>query len=262
MKKLSFMLLSLLAVTMFTACNNDDDETSRKQTITSPMNCRVVDASDGSVVFSQNTAKVELNYTDMTINFTCNYKDLNGQTQVFTSPVMKLSLEKGSVYRIETVGGQVISTNGWIDMSTGMMWYKTSDSEEGTVLVMTTHLLYAYTTTTMTNTENGNHGSHDQSAYLFALDSKGETCIMKIYNFISNLNAAIDAAEVQYEGLTVTPTGTGYTITASEVESNYKGFYKLTDVNFTLNEQCLVTSGSFKCNGLEYTVSGQLFPLN
>ena len=68
MKKLSFMLLSLLAVTMLTACGNDDEPVNR-QTVNMAINSRLVDASNGAVVFSQNTAKVEINYTDMTISF-------------------------------------------------------------------------------------------------------------------------------------------------------------------------------------------------
>ena len=50
------------------------------------------------------------------------------------------------------------------------------------------------------------------------------------------------------------------TITADKIESDYKGFYTLTDVEFHLYEQCLSINGSFKCNGLEYKVTGSLFP--
>ena len=260
MKKLSFLLLFLLTVTLFTACTKSDDPVS-KQTVNSTINCRMIDVSDGSVVFSQNTGKIDVNFTDMTIQFTCNYKDLNGQTQSLTTPVMNLVSQKGSVYYMET-GSQAIARVGRIDLSSGMMFYRNSDPDNGTVLVMTTNLLYAYTTTTMTNPENGNSGSHEQSAYLFALDSRGETCIMRISNFMSNMNGAVDAPEVQYEGLTVTPNGYGYKITAPSVESDYKGFYTLTDVDFNLTEQGEVINGSFKCNGLNYTVTGSLFPAN
>ena len=57
----------------------------------------------------------------------------------------------------------------------------------------------------------------------------------------------------------MTPTVTGYKITADEVESNYTGFYKLTDVDFTLDEQCMTINGTFKCNGKDYEVTGHLF---
>ena len=85
-------------------------------------------------------------------------------------------------------------------------------------------------------------------------------CILKLSNFVSTLNGSVDAPELQYEGLTVTPTSTGYTITADKIESDYKGFYTLTDVEFHLYEQCLSINGSFKCNDLEYKVTGSLFP--
>ena len=258
MKKLSLLLLSLLAVTLFTACNSDNDPVN-KQTVTSIVNARMVNVSDGSVVFSQNSGKVEANFTDKTIQFSCSYKDLNGQTQNLTSPVMNLVSQKGSVYYMET-GSQAIDRRGRIDLSSGMMLYRVSNPEDGSVLVITTQLLYAYTVTTMTNPDNGNHGSHEQSAYLFALDSRGETCTMRISNFMSNMNGAIDAPDVQYERLTVTPTGYGYKITAASVESNYNGFYTLTDVDFTLGEQCEIINGSFKCNGINYSVTGTLFP--
>ena len=258
MKKLSFLLLSLLAVTLLTACGSEDDPVN-KQTVSSTINARMINVADGSVVFSQNTGKIEVNFTDKTIQFTCSYKDLNGQTQNLTTPVMKLVSQKGSVYYMET-GSQAIARVGRIDMSSGMMLYRVSDPEAGTQLVITTNLLYAYATTTMTNPENGNHGSHEMSAYLFALNSRGDKCTFSISNFMSNLNAAVDAPEVIYDGLTVTPTGNGYKITAASVESNYNGFYTLIDVDFTLSEQCEVINGSFKCNGINYSVTGTLFP--
>ena len=259
MKKLSFMLLSLLTVTMFSACNGNNDEPDNKQTITATISNRAI--GGGNVIFSQGSAKVELNYTDMLIKITADYKDANGDSHSLITPDMKMSLTTGSVYTFNNTASSANNgighLEGNIDFSTGMMWY--SFEVDGSLVVSTTHLLYAYTNTNMTNPENGNHGTHQQSAYMFALDTRGETCVMKIYNFMSNLNGAIDAPEVQFDGLTVIPTSTGYTITADEAESNYNGFYTLTDVHFTLDSQCLAISGSFKCNGINYEIDGGLF---
>lgn len=259
MKKLSFLLLSLMAVTLFTACGNDD-EPDNKQTFTSPINCRAIDGED--VVFSQGTSKVEIDYTNMMIKFEADYKDLHGQSHSLSTPNMKLTNVSSLVYEFTASAGQpgsaiVESLGGTIDLATGMMWY-TINTAAGEV-VCTSHLLYAYTNTTMTNPANNNHGTHQQSGYLFVPDSKGETCIMQISNFIADLNGSVVAQEIQYQGLTLTPTVSGYTITAETAESSYKGFYTLTDVNITLNNQCRVMNGSFKCNGLEYTLSGGLF---
>ena len=265
MKKTVIFLFALMAVTVFTACNKSD-EPENKQVVNMTINSRAIDGDQ--VLFSQGNAKVELNYSDMLIKFTADYKDTDGISHTITTPDMKMTPISSSVYEFRTnfdnqLGGTTgESFAGYIDMNTGVTWYTIhSGSME---VICTTHLLYAYATTTMTNPDNGNHSSHERSAYLFYLDSKGETCIMSISNFISTLNGSVDAAEVQYKDLdiTVTPTTTGYIVTADEVESNYKGYYTLTDVHFVLNDQCQVIEGSFKCNDLEYTVSGTLFPAN
>ena len=255
MKKLSVLFFSMLAVMLFTACTDNDDPVN-KQSFTSTINSRAIDGND--VVFSQGTAKAEVNFTDMTMQFTSDYKDVNGQSRTITTPEMKMTHLNGSIYQFEATGNGDDAMTGRFDMATGMLWY--SFYKDGYPVISTSHLLYAYSTTTVINPDNGNHYSHKQSAYLFALDTRGETCILKLSNFVSTLNGSVDAPELQYEGLTVTPTSTGYTITADKIESDYKGFYTLTDVEFHLYEQCLSINGSFKCNGLEYKVTGSLFP--
>ena len=245
------MLFALLAATLFTACNETDNPVN-KQTFPAVINNRAIDGDQ--VVFSQSEANVELNYTDMLIKFTADYKDANDMSQHLTTPDMNMTIANNTVYRFNSTNG----IEGYIDFTTGMMWYSFA-ADGSTRVVSTTHLLYAYTTSTMTNPDNGNHGEHQQSVYKFIPDARGETCTMIINNFISNLNGKIDEPEVQYSGLTVTPTATGYTISADQVESNYKGFYTLTDVHFTLSNQCRDINGSFKCNGLVHTIQGGLF---
>lgn len=260
MKKLSSLMLALLAVTLFTACGNDDEPTN-KQTFTAPINSRAIDGDQ--VVFYQGSSKVEVDYTNMFIHFTADYKDSNGHTHNLTTSDMKLVSSIGTVYSFNNAASSASSGfdnfNGYIDFATGMMWYSFHD--DNSLVVTTSQLLYAYATTTITNPDNGNHISHEQSAYLFALDSKGETCIMKVNNFIPNISGTVQAAEVQYADLTVTPTPTGYTITADEVESSYRGFYTITDLRFDITAQGHILNGTFKCGDLDFTVTGQLFPL-
>ena len=260
MKKLSFLLLSLMAMTLLTACNNGN-EPSTVQKLTSTINCRAIEGD--VVVFSQGTANVEVDYTNMVIKFTSTYVDMDGHSTTLTTPEMKLKNVSPTVYEFSASGSQQVggsnveSLNGYVDFGTGMMWYsiKTASSE----IVCTSQILYAYSTTEISNPDNDDYGIHQKSAYLFAIDSKGETCTLQISNFMSNVNGNVDAPMVEYVNLTLLPTVTGYEITADAVESNYKGYYTLTDVDFTLDEQCLSINGSFKCNGLEYVVKGPLF---
>lgn len=260
MKKLSFLLLSLMAMALLTACN-DGKEPSTVQKLTSTINCRAIEGD--VVVFSQGTANVEVDYTNMVIKFTSTYVDMNGHSTTLTTPEMKLKNVAPTVYEFTASGsqqvgsGSVESLGGYVDFGTGMLWYtiNTASCE----IVCSSHILYAYSTTEISNPDNDNYYSHQKSAYLFAIDSKGETCTLQISNFMSNANGTVDAPVVEYANLTLLPTVTGYEITADEVESNYKGYYTLTDVDFTLDEQCMTINGSFKCNGLEYVVTGPLF---
>ena len=255
MKKLSFLFLALLAVTMFTACGNDDEPVN-KQSVTMLINNRVIDGDN--VVFSQGTAKVELDYTNMVISFTADYKDADGQSHTVNAPAMKMTSKGNTIYTFNngatSSGVEVI---GNLDLGTGMMWYTVNTGS--TKVVSSTNLMYAYTTTTLTNIDNGNHGSHQMSGYLFAPDARGENCKLRIYNLTSNLNNVVDAPEVNYEGLTMTATTEGYKVTATSVESNVRGFYTLTDVDFTLDGQAQIINGTFKCNGLKFTITGSMF---
>ena len=251
MKKLSFMLLALLAVTLFTACGNDDEPVN-KQTVSMTVNNRAINGDQ--VVFSQATAKVEVNYTDMTIQFNTEYKDATEHSHSITTPTMKLTNEGGTVYSFGKGSNDV---SGYIDFATGMTWFIINDNTG--IVVSTSQLLYAYSTTTVTNPDNGNHFSHEHSAYLFALDSKCEKCTMQISNLIPNIAGSVEASEVQFNDLTVTASATGYTITAAEAQASNKT-YTITDLNINLSSQCQVINGSFKCKDLEFSITGKVFP--
>ena len=254
MKKLSFLLLSLLAVAMLTSCGNE--EPVNKQTAVIDIDNRAIQGNQ--VVFSQGKATVELDFTNMNIAFSFNFKDVDGDIRSISSSVMKLRLLNMSTYEFNSDDN---SLAGDIDLGTGMMYFSYVPGSDSRVYC-TSHLLYAYTTTSITNPTNGNNGRHEQSAYLITPDAKGETCTMRISNFMANTSGAVDAGDIQYTGITMTPTADGYTITASEVESSYKGQYTITDLNATLDNQAKVFNCTFKCNGLDYSISGKLFPTN
>ena len=246
MKNLSILLLTILAVTLLTACGNDGEPVNR-QTLSATTNYRAIEGSD--MVFSQSVSKVELDYTAMTIIISGEFKDANNKTRSYITPEMKMTLSSNSVYTFNNTNSVANSNieglKGYIDWATGMIWF-TFIADGSLNVYGSTQLLYAYTNTTITNPDNGNNGNHQMSAYSFALDDKGQTGVLTIYNFISNLSAAIDVSKVEFEGLTVTQTATGYTITSNEVASKYNGYYTLTDVNFNLTNQGKTINGTFK----------------
>lgn len=260
MKKSLIYIFAVLAAVMFTSCS-DNDEPVNKQSFTSTINTRAIEGD--AVYFSQNSAKVEVNYTGMTIQFSTTYADINGHSHSFTTGEMKMTLASGTVYTFTNSAASgndgISSLKGYLDMATGMMWY--SFMADGTTTVVnSSHLLYAYSTTTVTNPDNGYTYNHQNSAYLFAIDSKGETCTMRISNFAPNITGSIQALEIQFNDLKVVPTLTGYTITADEADSNYSGFYTITDLAINLDSQCQVINGSFKCSDLDFKITGDLFP--
>lgn len=263
MKKYFYYLFALTAMVMLSSCLDSKDEPNTKQTLSGPINSRAIDGD--KVVFSQGKIEVEVNFTNNLIKLTSDFKDANGQSHSLTTPEMQMRAVSSSVYEFTTSMGQQTGSNfgeslgGYIDISTGMMWYTINSGSSQ--VVCTTHLLYAYTNTTITNPDNDNHGTHQQSAYYFTIDSKGETCTLIINNFVCNLNDAVNYEKIQFNGLTLTPTTTGYVITADLAESTNK-VATLTDVNFVVNDQCQVINGSFECNDLEFNVTGNLFGIS
>lgn len=254
MKKF-FYLFALLTLVMFTSCNDDDDYQS-KQTFTAVMNNRAVLNDD--VVFSQSNAKIEYNSSDATIQITSQFKDVDGQTYAISTPEIKMGIAGTGIYSFATgsISGNTSITGlqGYIDMNNYMMWY-TFVTDKGASVYCTTHLLYSITTTTITNVD-GNTYNHSQSAYLVAIDSKGESGIFRIGNFIADTNGTIQATAIDYNGVKITPTMTGYLVTADEVASNMSGYYKITDLNIIIDNQGQHMSGSFKVGNYTYNING------
>lgn len=257
MKK-SVFLLALLSIVLLSSCN-DNDEPVNKQILYSVMNARLINSDDEPPIFSQTDGKIELDQINMTIKFSSTYMNQDGQAQSVTTPEMKLVPMKDNAYYMDDGS---TSYPGMIDFGTGMLWYHELNADGGINLFMTTQLLlYAYTNTTINDTVNNKTSNHEQSAYMFKIDSRGESCDMSISDFVSNLNGVVDAPALQYKGLTAKPTARGFDITAETASAeSAQGLYALTEVNIHIEEQCLGFVGSFKCNGLKYNVSGRLFP--
>lgn len=259
MKKSLIYLSALLGVMLFTACNSGDDPVN-KQTLSLVFNSRMSGNGSNPIVFSQATGQMEINYTDQNIKFTIPYKNLDSVQATLTTPLLAMEHYSGTVYRLRSQESQVISAlSGFIDLSTGMTWLKQSGDHQGSTLLATTQLVYAYLTTTVTDQE-GKTYSHDQSGYIFALNSKGETAMMEVTSFIPDTGGAIQASVLDYEGLKVTITPDGYHITAPEAICKQATYYNVTDLDVNVTDDGMYINGSYKMKDNTYKMTGRLFP--
>ena len=251
MKKLSFLFFSLLAVTMFTSCLNNEEPIDER-TLQDVMSTRAIDGD--KVVFSQNNVAIKINMTNQTIKFTTYYKNADGVNQSLTTPDMALTPVIGTIYSFSTPVGDAISMNGQVDLSTIMVWYTftVNDSEQDGSFQSTEfpHSLSRQSYAPRT-------GVNSQCA--FRIDSSGEKCTMIITEFAPTLNGGV-MNMLTWEGLKMTPTTTGYLITANTAESTMKGSYTISNLKINISDQGRFIDGSFMCNDLKVTISGNLFP--
>lgn len=260
MKKLSFWLLSMLAVTMLTGCVKNNDEPVNVYTTTIPFNNRAFDGN--KVIFSQNNATITIDLTNSTIQFETGFKDIDGVSHTMSTPIMKMTPQGGPIYSFNSGTETFGTTNnleGFINLETIMVWYSFFDHGSNRI-ISTSQLIYSFGNTTVTNPDNGNHYNNEFSQYKFIIDAKAEKCVMLIYQFAPNLNGTIQAEQIYWEGLSVTPTTTGYTVSSLMAESSLKDRFAITNLHFTLDDQCRVLNGGFKCEGLDFKVSSKLFP--
>lgn len=245
-----FYLIALLAMVTFTSCT-DPKEDVNKYTFADVVNNRVVNGNQ--VAFSQGTIQVELDLTAMTIQFNTDYLDTNGTKRTVNTSAMKMTPRNGVVYQFSDM-----NVTGFIDLSTGMMRYVIGED-----VTATTNFRLSYLTTTVTNEDTGGTYSHEQTGYIFTIDdSKGETATMQVANFVPDTNGTIQASMLQYRGLKVVPTTSGYTITADAAQCYQGDYYNLKDLNVNITDGCMRVDGSFKIKNHTYKMTGNVFGAN
>ena len=262
-KKLMTLMLAVLAVSLLTACNKDD-ESDHKQKFTTAINNRA--CRNGVVVFSQGTAEVEISFNARTamrtIKITSTYKDIDGQSRTLTTPEIEMPSPYGSpinFYSFSTtdnLGDGVKNLHGSLDIQTGIMLY--TFQQDDYTMVCTTHLLFNNVITSIIDPMGASINTN-MSSYLFMLDSNAKTCIMQISNFVQGVNGAVQAAVVEYNGLKVTITDQGYLIKADGAKATQGTHYDLTDVDVTIDRNCSHFSGSFNTKVSRHEFSGNLF---
>jgi len=259
MKKICY-LFAFLTVLVFASCNKDSDDVNT-QSFTSTINTRCIENGSNDVKFSQGTANVDLDLSNYTIKFTATATTNDNQTFTFTTSTMQMTQSASYIYSFTessvSSGANISGLTGYLDLATGVMWYRFNVEGQYTVY-SSTHLVYAYTTTVITSPQGATF-DHTQSAYLFAMNSTGTSCVLQISNFIPNTSGSVQASLIEYDGLAVTPTLDGYHVTADSVPSSYSSYYAITDLDINLTDNGKVVSGSFTANEHVYTLNGKLF---
>ena len=258
MKKMKKMITLLLVLVALTACNEEGSDNRQAYTVT--INNRAY--WDGVVIFSQNTADIEINHTKNTIKISSHYKDIDGQLRSLNTPELEMTSSYGTPYTVysfsttDEMGDGVKKLYGSIDISTGMVRY--AFQQDNHTIICTSHLLYNNATTTISDVAGANI-EHNMSSYLFMLDSKGETCVMQISAFVPGVNGAVQEAVVEYKGLDVAITDEGFNISADQAHATQGNYYDLTDVHVTIDWDCNNLSGSFKTKISQHEFHGNLF---
>lgn len=250
MKKYCF-IFALLTIITFTSCLNDKDDKVNTMTFTLTANNRAVEGE--KVVFSQGTLQGEINYNDMTMQMSGNYKDIDGSSRTMNSGLMKVAPVTRSIYRFT---GSAVS--GIYDTETGMIRYITN-VDGNYNLTSTSDFDMRHLTSTVTNETDGKTYSHMYSAYVFLFGANGEKVTMLIYNFVPDTGGSIQASMIEYKDLKVTPTTSGYLITADHAACTQRDFYNLTDLSIAITDDCTMVNGSFKINNFTYEMSGHIF---
>ncbi len=262
-KKLMTLLLAVLAMSLLTACNKDD-ESDQVQKFTTAINNRA--CKNGTVVFSQGTAEVEMNFNASTarrtIKISSTYKDIDGQFHTLTTPVMEIASAYGTPVRVysfsktEGLDDGVKNLRGGLDIQSGMLWYTFQQGDY--TMVCTTHLEFDNVITNIIDPMGATINTN-QSSYLFMLTSSGNSCVMQISNFVPGVNGIVQAAVVEYKGLNVTVTEQGYLIKADQAKATQGSNFDLTDVDITIDRDCTHFSGSFNTKVSRHEFSGNLF---
>lgn len=255
MKKVFYYyLLTILMSATFSACGHDDEPVVQPdddiETIELDLYSRTI--KGGEVAFLNSKGSIAFNYTRGTIRLTCSYNDQDGHTHTVTTGEMGLSPQTETLYAFSdpTMKASYDGTtsSGLLNTATSVILF-TFSNDDGKVVV-TTHLHFAAAMTQVQNLDNGFiYTRHRKSDYLFAPIDQGHRCVLQINNFIINTTEEIEADVVQFQGLPMTPTPNGYTISTERAHSTYGGDYVITDVNIVISSQCQSISGSFKCNG-------------
>lgn len=268
MKKFSYIFILLATVIAVTACK-DDDRTSEYQ-FQEQTYYRIIDnaAPSATPYFARGTVNATVDYVNYTISFSTTIS-LNGNQITIEVPVTKCSKLNNNTYKFtgataKTTGHNVTNVAGYYDMATNAMYFE-MDIDGAYRVYATSTPLFPYCTTTITQADNSIQPLVlDNTFYGFMFDQTLSDGLFAIMNFqLNNVESSIP--EVDYKGVTVKPTPTGFEIqadilTPSSIANAEK--YTITNVKATIANQGITVTGSYSNGDKNVTFSGKAFDLD
>ena len=264
MKHFIHIITGISAVIALSACSHDSNSEYKFEEQTY---YRIVNLNTQNVSFARSTVNCTLNPDDKTIQISTTIS-MNGSNITIDSSTMPYTTPSANTYKFggtaKASGHDVTNFNGLYDGATNAIYLEMNiDSHHG--LYITSIPLFPYTTTTVTNNMFSSDSSEplilDDCSYGFIFDNTLVDGIFAILNFkLTAIDSRIE--EIDYKGITVTPTADGYSIQASLLSPSVSGSlekYTITDFKADITEQGRKVEGSFTCSNKDVTFSGKAF---
>ena len=258
-KVLSIFALALLMLGI-TACDSSND--IPKFTITVLNNA--VNISQGTSEKVSNSAmSIEWGVNEATISLSYSVP-LSGTTVAnvaVNDEMMEYDSTRGMmVFTAASAGTGVTNLTGYYNPGDYTVYLEFTYNNSHKVTCVS-QLKFPYTSSSITNTQQGSDPfESDNMPVSIVVNPTDMKAQMRIYN----LRLATSESSIQYvtflEGLTVTVTGNGYTISGTNVKADDVSNYTLNEFNATVTNNGLNIEGTFTLNEIyQGTFSGKMF---
>ncbi|MBP5561843.1 MAG: hypothetical protein J6X70_08625 [Muribaculaceae bacterium] len=259
MKKITLLLMGLVAMTGMVSCDDKDpDQTAQFQ---QEYYIRSVNIDDQSVQFSKSVSVINVNYTKDIMDITVTVK-LNASSSTtiqlkelalaYDAYTGMFSIKKGATTTVSD-GATVDNFDGTFDYNTGVMYLNFFVDGKYHV-VCTTRLLYPYGNSTSTYEKEGQTKTCTVDDFCLALElnDEGTKANLTLYNV--QLETEKDKViYIEYASLPVTVNVVGYNLEAASLEAKIdnlvKPDYNITDFKATITDNGRRINGSFIING-------------
>ncbi len=263
MKHFLTAIVSLTLLVLASSCSNDPDNSYSYSSDT--YNRSTSNSSGSESLMSKATVDYTFHTGDNTLDITTSSTPYAGDARVsFTAKVNVTYNQTGGFYTFGTstvtaTGATVTGLSGRFDLYTGTLYM--TYTVDGTYTVTSASCLtYPYAQTSMTDTAHSTSPwVQNQAVYNFDVNTTKNTATISIY-YLTNAQNSSSYLTLQYSGAQVTPTRTGYVITADTLKaiSDYKVYY-LRNAKFTIDNNWHSLNGTFQLDNQQATVKGGLF---